>query len=68
MKLTPEERREVERLKKSPGFEFKPGMTDEEILAQARFVEDGAGIDVYDSVEAWKAAQRKENTDEIEEV
>lgn len=68
MALTPEEKRVVEKLKKDPSFEFKPGLTDEEILAQARFIETGDGIDVYDSVEAWKAAQRKENTDEIEEV
>lgn len=68
MELTPEEKRVVEKLKNDPSFEFEPGLTDEEILAQARFVEDGEGIDVYDSVEAWKAAQRKANTDEIEEV
>ena len=68
MALTPEEKKVVEKLRNDPSFEFKPGLTDEEILAQARFIETGDGIDVYDSVEAWKAAQKENNTDEIEEV
>ena len=68
MKLTPEDKKAVERLRNSPDIEWKPGLTDEEILAQARFVEDGTGIEVYDSVEAWREAQKKRDTDEIEEV
>lgn len=70
--LTEKERKEVERIRNSQGLELKRKMTDEEVLAQARFVETGEGIDVYDSVEAFKAAKAKlqaaENTDEIEEV
>ena len=68
MKLTPEQKHEVEKLKNNPNFKLKPGMTDEEILASARFVEDGTGIEVWDSEEAYRAAMKKRNTDEIEEV
>ena len=66
--MTPEEKKVVERLRNSPDIEWKPGLTDEEILAQARFVEDGSGIEVFDSVEAWRAAQKERDTDEIDEV
>lgn len=56
--MTTEEKKAVERLKNDPGFNAK-GLTDEEILAKARFDEDGDGLEVYDSVEAYKAAMKK---------
>lgn len=56
--MTTEEKKVVERLKNDPGFNAK-GLTDEEILAKARFYEDGDGLEVYDSVEAYKAAMKK---------
>ena len=68
MRMTPAEKRAVEKLKNNPNFTLKPGMTDEEILAAARFVEDGSGIEVWDSEEAYRAAMKKRNTDEIEEI
>lgn len=61
MKLTPKEKAVVEELKNSPDFKFDEGLTDEEILAQARFIEDGKGLDVYDSIEAYRAAKKKAN-------
>lgn len=69
MALTPEEKREVARIKGSPGFEAKPGMTDEEILAAARFLENGKGLKVYASEEEYRAAMKKEKgIDTIDEV
>ena len=74
--LTPEERETVERMKNSRHFQLQPGLTDEEILAQSRFVDFGGGT-VYNSVEDFLAAKRKERneekarkrkTDTIEEV
>lgn len=56
--MTAQEKKVVERLKKDPDFDAK-GLTDEEILAKARFDEDGDGLEVYDSVEAYKAAMKK---------
>lgn len=68
--LTPEEKKKVEQIKKDPSMQpLIFGKTDEEILAVYRFVEDGEGIEVYESEEAWRAARRKEkNMDEIEEL
>lgn len=73
--LTPEDKKAVEKLRNDPNIQWKPGLTDEEILAQARFVETGEGNEVYNSLEEYreaqkrkKAVQRKNNTDEIEEV
>lgn len=70
--LTPEEKKAVERLRKDPNIKWKEGLTDEEILAEARFVETGGGVEVYDSEEAYRAAKKKEaaakSIDEIEEV
>lgn len=67
--MTPEEKAKVEEIKKDPkNRESVKGKTDEEILAASRFMEDGDGIEVYDSEEAWRAARKKRNTDEIEEV
>lgn len=67
--LTPKQRKKVEEIKKDPANrEAIRGRTDEEILAAYRFVEDGDGIQVYDSVEAWRAARRKKNTDKYDEV
>lgn len=56
--MTAQEKKAVERLKNDPDFDAK-GLTDEEILAKARFDEDGDGLEVYDSVEAYKAAMKK---------
>lgn len=67
MELTPKQKKVVEKLRNNPDIKWKPGLTDEEILAQARFVETG-GNDVYDSVEEYKAAMKKQNIDDIEEV
>ena len=68
--LTPKQKRKVEQIKKDPlNHDAIRGKTDEEILAASRFVEDGAGLNVYDSEEAWRAARRKKkNMDEIDEV
>ena len=67
--LTPKQRKKVEEIKRDPrSREALKGKTDEEILAAYRFVEDGDGIDVYDSEEAWRAARKKKKIDEIEEV
>lgn len=67
--LTPKQKKKVEEIKKDPkSRDSLKGMTDEEILAAYRFVEDGDGIDVYDSEEAWRAARKKKKIDEIEEV
>ena len=68
MKMTPAEKKKVEELRNSPDFKLKPGLTDEEVLAAARFVEDGSGIEVWDSEEEYRAAMKKRNTDEIEEI
>lgn len=66
--LTPMERKKVEQIKRDPAMrEAFKGMSDEDILAKYRFVEDGQGIKVYDSVEAYRAAKRKRNIDTIEE-
>ena len=56
--MTTAEKKAVDRLKNDPDFDAK-GLTDEEILAKARFDEDGDGLEVYDSVEAYKAAMKK---------
>lgn len=56
--MTAQEKKAVERLKNDPDVNTK-GLTDEEILAKARFDEDGDGLEVYDSVEAYKAAMKK---------
>lgn len=67
--LTPNQKKKVEEIKRDPkSREALKGKTDEEILAAYRFVEDGDGIDVYDSEEAWRAARKKKKIDEIEEV
>lgn len=67
--MTPEDKKEVERIKSSPGFEVKPGMTDDEILAAARFLENGNGLEVYDSEEEYRAAMKKKKCiDTIDEV
>ena len=69
--LTPEEKKKVEEIKREQKIDLK-GMTDEEILAAYRFVEDGEGLKVYDSEEAWREARKKKKAaksiDEIEEV
>ena len=79
--LTPQEKKFVEKLRKNPNIEWKPGLTDEEILAQARFVETGEGVEVFDSLEEYKAEMKRRKAvreakkslgsdtfDEIEEV
>lgn len=82
--MTSEMKEKVAEIKKDPrNREAICGKTDEEILAAFRFVEDGKGLDVYDSEEAWKMAsmeqamanehkrkqeKEKANIDEIEEV
>lgn len=67
--LSPEEKKKVAQIKQDPSVQAKiKGMTDEEILAQYRFVEEGAGIEVYDSEEAWRAARKKKRIDEIDEI
>lgn len=71
--LTPEEKKKVEEIKKDPAVqEAIKGKTDEDILAAYRFVEDGKGIQVYDSVEEYRAAMKKKKAaksiDEIEEL
>ena len=69
--LTPEEKKKVEEIKRDQNADLK-GMTDEEILAAYRFVEDGEGLKVYDSEEDWRAARKKKKAEksieEIEEV
>lgn len=69
--LTQEEKKKVEEIKRDQNADLK-GMTDEEILAAYRFVEDGKGLKVYDSEEAWRAARKKKKAaksiEEIEEV
>lgn len=60
--LTKAERDRVARFKQnSPGAHG----TDEEILAKLRFVEEGNGIKVYDSVEAFNDAA---GVDDIQEI
>ena len=71
--LTPEGKKKVEEIKRNPIYrEDIKGKTDEEILAAYRFVEDGKGLKVYDSEEAWIAARKKKKAEksieEIEEV
>lgn len=67
--LSPEEKKKVAQIKQDPNVQPKiKGMTDEEILAEYRFIEDGDGIEVYDSEEAWRAAQKKKRIDEIDEI
>lgn len=71
--LTPEGKKKVEEIKRNPIYrEDIKGKTDEEILAAYRFVEDGEGLKVYDSEEAWREARKKKKAaksiDEIEEV
>lgn len=67
--LTPKQKKIVERIKKDPAIgKAMAGKSDEEILAAYRFVEDGKGIQVYDSEEAYRKARKKRSIDEIEEV
>lgn len=71
--LTPKEKRKVEQIKKDPAIqEDIKGKTDEEILAAYRFVEDGRGIQVYNSEEEYRAAMKSKKSaksiDEIEET
>ena len=71
--LTPKQKRKVEQIKKDPAIQDDiKGKTDEEILAAYRFVEDGRGIQVYDSEEEYRAAMKSKksakNIDEIEET
>jgi hypothetical protein len=70
--LTPEDKKTVEMLRNDPNIEWKPGLTDEEILEQARFVETGEGMEVYNSLEEYREAQKRkkaaENIDVIDEV
>jgi len=68
--MTPEMRAKVAEIKRDPrNRDAIRGKTDEEILAAYRFVDDGKGLDVYESEEAWRAARKKEKQmDEIEEV
>lgn len=69
--LTPEERKIIEETRRDPSTRDRAkGMSDDEILAQYRFVESGQGVKVYDSEEEWRAARRKkrQNIDEIEET
>lgn len=71
--MTPEMRAKVAEIKRDPkNREAINGKTDDEILAAYRFVDDGKGLDVYESEEAWRAARRKKkqrnHVDEIEEV
>lgn len=71
--LTPRQKKKVEEIKQDPANrEALKGKTDEEILAAYRFVEDGKGIQVYDSVEEYQAAMKKKKVaksiDEIEEL
>lgn len=40
-------------------FEFKKEMTDEEVLAAARFVENGSGMKFFNSAEEFKAWKKK---------
>lgn len=65
--LTPEQKRAVESIKNNPDIKLQPGMTDEEILAQQRFVQ--GETTVYNSEEEWRAAmKRQKSVDEIKEV
>lgn len=68
--LTPEERKIVEETRRDPSTrERAKGMSDDEILAQYRFVESGKNLKVWDSEEEWRAARKKQqNTDEIDEI
>lgn len=67
--MTPDEKAKVDEIKRDPkNHESVKGKTDEEILAASRFIEDGDGIEVYDSMEAWRAARKKKHIDEIEEL
>lgn len=71
--LTPRQKKKVEEIKQDPEMQAAiKGKTDEEILAAYRFVEDGKGIQVYDSVEEYRAAMKKKKAaksiDEIEEL
>lgn len=67
--MTPEMKEKVAEIKRDPrNKDAIRGKTDEEIIAAYRFVEDGKGLDVYDSEEAWREARRKEQFDEIEEA
>ena len=67
--LTPEEKKKVEEIKRDQSDKDSlKGKTDEEILAAYRFVEDGDGLQVYDSEEAWRSARKKKAAKSIEEI
>lgn len=56
MRLTKKQMEEVARIKNDPFIEFDKSLSDEEILEQARFIETGYGIDIYNSEEEYRIA------------
>lgn len=58
MGLSSKQMKEVERIKKDPFVELQKGLSDKEILAQARFIENGDGMDIYDSEEDYRACMK----------
>lgn len=59
--MTKEEKNVVSQMRKD--FDFKKELSDDEVLAEARFVENGSGMKFFNSVEefkAWKKGQRHE--------
>ena len=60
MGLTSKQREEVEQIKNNPFVELDAGLSDEDILAQARFIENGVGIDIFDSEEEYRAYMKQQ--------
>ena len=59
MGLTSKQREEVERIKNNPFVKRDAGLSDEDILSQARFIENGVGIDIFDSEEEYRAYMKR---------
>ena len=60
MGLTSKQREEVERIKNNPFVKLDAGLSDEDILSQARFIENGVGIDIFDSEEEYRAYMKRQ--------
>ena len=60
MGLTSKQREEVERIKNNPFVKRDAGLSDEDILSQARFIENGVGIDIFDSEEEYRAYMKRQ--------
>lgn len=67
--LTPKQRKIIDDARRDPSTrERAKGMTDDEILAQYRFVENGEGIKVYANAEERRAARKMQKSNEIDYI